>query len=268
MTEHDDALLAAGYALGTLTPEEQVTYDEYLCASMDAQAEAEEFQLTAAVLSRVVTPVAPPAALKAAIMAQLASTPQLPPVADKPTEPARSSAPAHRIASAHRVAGPAATRARARWFSRPAGILVAAAAAVLLFIGGTVVGNGINGGQSFQQQQASALARINSAPDAQRATATVAGGGTATVVWSSQVGKSALLVNGLGTLPSDKVYELWYIKDGSPVPAGTMTANTNGTTTWRILEGNLIAGAAVGVTVEPHGGSKKPTTTPLVAIQT
>jgi hypothetical protein len=46
-------------------------------------------------------------------------------------------------------------------------MLVAAAAAVALFVGGTFVGQALNAKQ-FEQQQAASLAEINAAPDAQR----------------------------------------------------------------------------------------------------
>uniref|UniRef100_UPI00117B0733 anti-sigma factor n=1 Tax=Leifsonia sp. NCR5 TaxID=1978342 RepID=UPI00117B0733 len=160
---------------------------------------------------------------------------------------------------------PAETKARSRWFTRPISIAAAAAAAVVLFLGGTFLGSSLAGNNSFQQQQASALAQINAAPDAQRATADVSGGGTATLVWSGKLGKSALVANDLPALPSDKTYELWYIRGGEATPAGTMKPADTGST-WRVLTGTMQAGDTVGVTVEPRGGSDQPTTSPIVAI--
>ena len=113
--------------------------------------------------------------------------------------------------------------------------------------------------------QTVALAEINAASDVQRAKVSM-DDATATLVWSGELGKSALLVDGLGSLPSDKVYELWYIGEGGPVSAGTFSA-ANGTT-WRVLDGAMSAGDKVGVTVEPQGGSKQPTTDPIMVIET
>ncbi|MEO6828100.1 MAG: anti-sigma factor [Microbacteriaceae bacterium] len=260
MTDPDDPrLLAAGFALGSLTARERAEYQNYLDSTPGAFKEADELQSTAARLGEAVQPVDPPARLKADIMARLGGIPQLPPL--------ETAAAMDGLTTDPNLTTRATSRARARWFNRPVGILAAAAAAAVLFVGGTLVGIGINSGESFHQQQASALASINSAPDAQRTTATITGGGTATVVWSPEVGKSALLVDGLKSLPSDKTYELWYIAGDVPTPAGTMDPTENGTT-WRVLEGELRPGATIGVTVEPQGGSKKPTTTPIVAIRT
>lgn len=251
-----------GYDLGAETPDE-----------------ARQFEDVAAELGLAADPVAPPPSLKADLFAKLASTPQLPAVdadgaVDAPPQETRAVTPAEAAAETRaetpaeprtETETPAETKARARWFTRPIAITAAAAAAVLLFLGGTFLGSTLAGNNSFQQQQASALAQINAAPDAQRATADVSGGGTATLVWSGDLGKSALVANDLPVLPNDKTYELWYIRGDQATPAGTMTAADSGST-WRVLTGTMQAGDTVGVTVEPRGGSDQPTTTPIVAI--
>lgn len=254
MTDHDDRGSARlGYDLGAQN-----------------DAEAKDFEEVAAQLALASEPVTPPASLKADLFARLASTPQLPPAnppmdADAPAPaPAADPAPAP-VPVVAPATGPAEAEARRRWFARPLAILAAAAAAIVLFVGGAFVGSALSGGTSSEQQQASALAAINAAPDAQRASAEISGGGTATLVWSGTLGKSALVANGLPPLPSDKTYELWYIRGGQAVPAGTMSPAGSGST-WRVLNGTMSAGDAVGVTVEPQGGSEKPTTKPIVAI--
>lgn len=251
----------------------------------DDDTEAQDFEEVAAQLGLSVEPVVPTASLKADLFAKLASTPQLPPLADATGRPAQAHESASPEAAAPEAAapaataapaptpvpgsaapspGPAETRARIRW-SKPIAILAAAAAAIVLFVGGAFVGSALSGGTSFQQQQASALAAINAAPDAQRASAEVAGGGKATLVWSGDLGKSALVATDLPPLPDGKTYELWYLRDNRAIPAGTMSADGPGST-WRVLSGSMHAGDAVGVTVEPKGGSEKPSSAPIVAI--
>ena len=88
----------------------------------------------------------------------------------------------------------------------------------------------------------------------------------ATLVWSGALGRSALIATDLPELPSGKTYELWYIRDGQATAAGTMNATGGSDATWRVLTGRMAAGDTVGVTVEPRGGSKQPTTPPIVAI--
>ena len=231
----------------------------------ESDDEARDFEEVAARLGLAAEPVTPPPALKADLFARLASTPQLPP-ADAPTGARDASAPsAPSPATPLTTPGPAEAAARRRWFSRPLAIVAAAAAAIVLFVGGAFVGSALSGSDSFPQQQASALASINAAPDAQRATATVSGGGTATLVWSGHLGKSALVATDLPRLPDGKTYELWYMRDGKAIPAGTLSPADSGST-WRVLSGSMSAGDAVGVTVEPKGGSSKPTSAPIVAI--
>ena len=240
------------------------------------EQEARDFEDVAAQLGLAAEPVAPRPELKAALFAAIQTTPQLPAepeaapaptLAPVPAPDAAQSAPAAPAAPEAPApeATPAERKAQRRWFTRPATIAASAAAAVVLFFGGAIVGGAIAGHDSTQQQQASALAQINAAPDAQRASAAVTGGGTATLVWSAQLGTSALIASDLPNLPNDKTYELWYIRDGKATPAGTMEAAAAGST-WKVLAGTMKAGDTVGVTVEPSGGSPQPTTNPIVAI--
>lgn len=197
-----------------------------------------------AALGLAVDPVAPSPELKASIMAKIAETPQL----------AASVAPI----------GKASRDAQSRWFSRPMTVLVAAAAAVILFVGGTVVGVGFSGNRAGDVE-AQSLAVLTSASDLQRASAQIAGGGEATLIWSLDQRKSAILVNDLPSLSSGKTYQLWYMGEGAPIPAGTFESSASATT-WRVLDGAMSAGDTVGVTVEPLGGSPKPTTDPILTI--
>lgn len=298
MTKHESdnfGETAAAHALNALSPEDRAAFEKQLGDSQQAHLEALEFTETAAALGLAVKPVQPSASLKANLMAQLASTPQNAPLStDTPlsavTKPqsatpheatpqvappvlTTSAADAPTTSGAVALPSPAASagetaaerRAARRWSTRPVAILIAAAAAVALFFGGTLVGQMLSTNQ-FAEQQASALAQINAAPDAQRATTTTADGQPATLVWSGELGQSALLVEDLPALPKDEAYQLWYINDAGAVSAGTFTSSGSGTV-WRVLDGTMKAGDAVGVTVEPAGGSEQPTTKPIIAIQ-
>ncbi|MEO7147741.1 MAG: anti-sigma factor [Terrimesophilobacter sp.] len=202
-----------------------------------------------AALGLAVAPVTPSPDLKASIMAKLATTPQLP-AETETTAPVVPSAAEH--------------KAQTRWFTRPLPILVAAAAAVMLFVGGTFLGMGINT-QPAQDLQATSLATLTSASDLQRASSTLSDGATATLIWSLDQQRSALLVSDLPKLPDGKTYQLWYIDSAGPRSAGTFDASAT-STTWRVLDGEMRGGDTVGVTVEPAGGSTAPTTEPIVAI--
>lgn len=238
--------------------------------------EMNEFSETAVQLGLATTPVQPPASLRDELMARIALTPQLPAVGDGEAAPmtaadaVTAASPTLQLpatpepAQAGTEPGPAERRAAARW-RRPVGVLLAVAAASALFFGGLAIGTLSDSTPPSGQSQAEQLAAIAAAPDSQRAVAEVAGGGTATLVWSGELGRSALLADGLAPLPEGQTYQLWYIGADGPVPAGTFEASSHGTT-WHVLEGEMSAGDTVGVTVEPSGGSDAPTSDPIVAI--
>ncbi|GAA1727802.1 anti-sigma factor [Microcella frigidaquae] len=219
----------------------------------------EEFADVRAALGLAVPPVAPSPQLKQNLMAAIAETPQLPaePVLAAVASPVTDAAAAP-------VAGSAAARAQARWFSRPAMLVTAAAAAVALFFGGVFAADLV---RPTAPSAADQLATIVAAADVTTTTAEVAGGATATLVASASVGLSAMVFDGLDPLSADERYALWYITDGVPTPAGLFAVDGDGAVV-QVLEGAFEAGTIVGVTVEPASGSPAPTSDPIVAIAT
>ena len=208
------------------------------------------------------------------LMAALDRVPQRAPDSTAPAAPetaAPAAAPAAAAAAAPPVRtpdaptpGPVESAARRRWFQRPVAIVVAAAAAVVL-IAGVVVGIGWTGPNGWGAQRE--MAAIAEAPDAQSQTHEVEGGGEITLVASAEQGRSGVVVEGLPELGTDQTYELWYIDDaGADHPPARSTSR--GSETWRVLDGSFTPGVAVGVTVEPAGGSPQPTTEPIVVIPT
>jgi anti-sigma-K factor RskA len=260
------------FALGALTSEELERFIAATESDADLAAEADGLSATAVLLGLASNPVEPSARLKADLMASIASTPQLPretagPTAERPAVSPSASDSAE-DASAHvAAAGAAEQKARNRWFARPTTLLVSAAAAVALFVGGGFVGSAVTGDTPVVvDQQAAGLAQIYAASDVQSVRSEVEGGGVATLVWSGELGRSAVVVDGLEPLPAGSVYEAWYINDAGAAPAGTFDATGAHKTSWHLLDGTMSSGDTVGVTVEPAGGSKTPTTAPIVAI--
>jgi anti-sigma-K factor RskA len=105
------------------------------------------------------------------------------------------------------------------------------------------------------------IAALLSAPDALVASAATSAGGTATVVAS--LGAAAMVFTGAGlpVLPPSSVYELWFIGAGGARPAGLVPLTPD-----PVLAAGLSGGDAIGVTVEPAGGSPAPTTTAIVVL--
>ena len=240
---------SGAYVLHALDDAENARFESVLAGSEEARAEVTELADTAVELGLSVAPVDPPAGLRARILDQAAVTPQLAPLGQEvPVVPGR-----------------AEVRARRRWYARPVTALVAAAALVALIFGGSIAVNAV-----IQGQQASATAaqvtRIQAAADSQRSTVAVSTGGTATLIWSASLKRSALVVHGIDVLPGGKTYELWYIGKNGATAAGTFDAS--GAVQSIALTGDLKPGDSVGVTIEPSGGSDQPTSTPIAVVAT
>lgn len=250
---------SGSYVLHAMDSGERRDFEDELLDSEELRNEVTELTDTAVLLGLALPAIEPAPALKQSIMARIAQLPQLAAEVDEdddendflaPVTPLRAGIPN----------GPV------RWYSRPVALVAAAAAAIVLVVGG-VVGAGLVASNVATSQQASAYAAISSAPDAQRAVASVSTGGTATLVWSQSHHKSALVAKGMRSLPSGKTYELWYIsQSGTVASAGLFTPS--GARTVSILTGRMKAGDTIGITIEPAGGSTQPTTKPIVAIQT
>lgn len=263
MTDQDDLhLLAGAYALGSLRGKEKADFEAYLAGSEEARAEVATLSDTAVRLAFATETVTPSPQLKAGLMAAIRTTPQLSPAAAEPVEATEPAAAVELVETPPR--SNAERKARSRWFARPVTILVAAAAAVVLFAGGNLLGQATANPTAVQAQAAS-LVELSAAEDVQRAHSTVTGGGQATLIWSLDLRRSAVVIGKLPVLPAGKTYQLWYIDASGAKAAGTFESTDSGNT-WRVLDGTMSGGDTVGVTVEPDGGSAQPTTKPIVAI--
>jgi anti-sigma-K factor RskA len=264
--------LSGAYALDALSDDERHDFEALLEESESTRREVTELRETALLLAHAAPPVMPSAALRASIMDSIAGMPQLPALA---SEGAASTAAAGRRAvpemepseseTAARVIEPTGA-ARARWFTRPVAVLGVAAAAAALFFGGGALLSEVTGPSQQQEATASSIDEIYAADDFQRTVADVSTGGTATLVWSNELKRSAVVLDGLTSLPGDQTYELWYIDADGAVPAGTVDTVSDSTVT-KVLQGEMTPGVTVGLTVEPAGGSEQPTSEPIMAVQ-
>lgn len=297
-------LLTGAYALGALDPHETAEFEAYLTQSEEARTEVAELTDTAVVLGLATRPIEPPAALKSRIMAQILNTPQLTSVtsagaadagaatlAPAPLAPVTSigstsqrmtpEAEQGSVSAQHPAAQSDATptadesrrirhlasgsaKSNARWFGRPAAILVTAAAAVGLFFAGSAVGPML--GSQPQDSQAASFTELYAAPDLEQQVSSVTGGGEATLLWSDGLQRAAVVISDLPALSADQTYELWFIDSGSTVSAGIFDAADAGSTL-RVLDGQLTDSASIAITIEPAGGSEAPTTDPIAVIE-
>ena len=80
------------------------------------------------------------------------------------------------------------------------------------------------------------------------------------LIADSETGSAVLVVAGLQQLEAGKTYEFWLIKGETPVAAGIFEVNEEGRATLKVSHA-VTPGSydAVGVSVEPEGGSEQPT---------
>ncbi|MHA4853531.1 anti-sigma factor [Rhodococcus sp. MSC1_016] len=168
--------------------------------------------------------------------------------------------PAHLIG---RILGslPAATTlvsldgARSRRRNRLIAALTAAAAVVVLAVGGVTVV------QQFRDDSTEPVpAQILAADDVRTAVAPIAGGGSATVVFSKDVDAGVLVMNDVAPPAPGSVYQMWLLGPShEPVSAGIMDADAVSPSTTAVVTG-IDESTALAFSVEPPGGSPRPTT--------
>ncbi|MGN7860079.1 anti-sigma factor [Microbacterium sp. 22303] len=277
MNESEFAELAAGHSLGSLSAEDERRYRAALAAHPEWSSIAEDDAETAALLAEGVPPVAPPPALRNALLARITATPQdrdvdappvdaRPAVSDAPPAESDQAAVPEAAAQERRPAGSDAPAA-AKPARRPRRLLFALAACLVLIVGLGVAASVVIP-QLLRPAAVVALDKIENAPDAAQKTVSLPSGGHATAHWSASIGTAVLVSDGLEPLDDKQTYELWFVRGDAPVSAGLFAAEP-GTTTAQ-LKGDMHAGDAIAVTVEPAGGSPtgKPTTQPIVVIPT
>jgi anti-sigma-K factor RskA len=255
LQRHELHTLTGSYALDAVQGEELAEFERHLSHCPSCPAEVRGLRETAARLA-LATAERPPAAMRGRVLALAERTRQLPPLTDE--RPAR------------RGTSRQARRTRRVWIPRLS-VAVAAlsvAAAVLFGVGQSNTQDQLN---SIRSQLASAeahnhaIAAVLAASDARLVSSPTSQGGTVNAVVSPREGKLVVLTSGLPALPASKVYQLWLLGPSVARPSGLLSQQHNGRTE-PVVAAGLVAGYKLGVTVEPAGGSLKPTTTPIVVM--
>ncbi|MBC2640122.1 MULTISPECIES: anti-sigma factor [unclassified Rhodococcus (in: high G+C Gram-positive bacteria)] len=144
--------------------------------------------------------------------------------------------------------------ARARKRKRLLTALGAAAAVVVLAVGGITVA------QQLQSEEGQPVpAQILAADDVRTAVAPIAGGGSATVVFSKEVDAGVLVMNDVPPPAPGSAYQIWLLgPTHEPVSAGVMEADDVAPSTTAVVN-DIDQSTALGFSVEPPGGSTQPT---------
>jgi len=225
--------LSGAYAVDALDDIERAKFERHLSECSTCLAEVDSLREAAAVLADTAF-MAPPAALRDRVLAGIETVRPLPPVVSLATERRKRRFPA----------------------------LVAAAAVI------TLIGAGVAVTQPWQDQTTqvtlTAAERILQAPDAETWTKSPVTGGTIKVTRSRSLNQAVVQAKGLAQLPDDKTYQLWLQHDGEMVTAGLLTDASGATV---VLDGDPGTAQATAVSVEPAGGSPKPTNFPIATFE-
>jgi len=236
----DSHALSGAYAVDALDDDERAVFENHLAACAACRAEVASFHETAALVAEA-TADAPPASLRAGVLAGIREVRPLPP------EAPRAEAPVTSAASQDGDATVVPFRRRLL----PA--LLASAAAVVLLAAGLLVW------QPWQSTTTSVADQVRHAPDAVSSTQQLPGGGEMTLVRSASLQRAVLVAHDVPSPGAGKTYQLWLAQAGGMVSAG-LVSDTSDTT---VLTGDAATATAAAVSVEPATGSAQPTTDPV-----
>lgn len=243
----DTHTLSGAYALDALGPEERAEFRKHLAVCEACCAEVRELRAAAALMGQAEAE-RPPAALKSRLLAEVARTPQQPPLTREESD--RVDEPRGNVV---RLQG----RAR-RWVPR----LALAAAAFLIAGVGAVALNGTDDPTRPPADQLSAAAaEVFDAEDARILTVRTKNGGRLTVGISPDLNEMAVDTRQLPPLASGKAYQIWSIHKGAMTSAAVLTSLEEGAA----ME-MPAAETQVAITIEPATGSEAPTTEPIIIV--
>ncbi|WP_405563371.1 anti-sigma factor [Streptomyces phaeochromogenes] len=243
MTTIDLHLLTGAYALHALSDEESVAFERHLPGCEACAQETAELSATAARLGLAVA-TAPRPVLREQVLRRITTVRQETPGRQPQVLPLQA-------------------RLRARVLSRWA---LAACLAAATALGGTAVWQHQRAEDARDQarrteQAADEVAAVLAAPDARTRAAKLADGATGTVVVSRSRDKAVFVASGMARPPGGKVYQLWFNDGETMRSAGLMDPHRSDQAV--LMQGTVDKASGMGITVEPGGGSKQPTSAPL-----
>lgn len=243
--------LTGAYVLDALADEERRSFEAHLGDCDACTDEVAELRSAAARLSETAAQP-PPSGLRERILAEAGRTPQ---------------------EGATGAGSPNVVEARsgtdARWALRltaAAAAVMAIAVAGLSYTVADLTGrlDELETITAQEQQTRAQLTDLLAAPDVDVVTAETPDGATGRVVASATRGEAVFVAAGLASAPAEHTYQLWLIDDAGAASAGVFDPDAEGRAT-QVMAGDIADAVAIGVTVEPAGGSTQPTSDPVMA---
>ncbi|MCC5948205.1 MAG: anti-sigma factor [Nitriliruptoraceae bacterium] len=241
--------LTGAYAVDALPDDEREIFEHHLLVCDPCAQEVVELQATASRLADGIDTTLPPA-LRQRVLDEIDATRQ-----ERPRGAQDETATDELSRRRNRRVSP--------WITG----IGAVAAAVILVAGFGVATTitDLNDRISEVETASSQMSDVLAAPDAVTIEAAGPDGAMGRVVASPTRGEAVFVAADLEPLPDDRIYELWLIDDTAN-PAGLFAPDDRGRAT-RIMTGDIANAAAIGVTVEPAGGSPAPTTDPIMVFE-
>jgi len=234
--------LKDSYVLGALPEEERLEFEQYLVAHPDLQAEIEELSTIAGLLAFSVQEQEPPPELRRKIMDTVEA---------EAVHPAEGVHP-HTI--------------RRSWL---AGLWEALGIRDLALAGAAILVIGLFSWSMLLQGEVQELqGRVQSLQSQPQGPQMIALGGEGTKQGAKaelvtlEGDRAVLVAENMPPAPEGKTYQIWVIKGDTPQPSGLF--EPKGGSIAAVVENPVEGADAVAVTIEPKGGSKKPTTDPML----
>ena len=268
----DPHLLLSGYVLDALDPDDRALFVHHLAQCEDCRRELAELGPTVGQLSAL-TATPPPPQLRERVLSEISRVRQLDPAPSGDTgsrngaggatsESTTNAGRDEQVESVARDESASGRHASPRRITRTAIALVAA----LAVVAATAVGAWSYGRRQLAHRydaDSAAVARIIGAPDSHVYRQRGPNGMRITYVVSEQRNAALAVVENSSTPANGRTYQLWTVrirqKNQEFVPDRTFTTPTGPI----ILSTDIQAAAALGITIEPPGGSRRPTTQPF-----
>lgn len=238
MSGEDIHTQVGAYALDALSEDQRIEFEAHLRTCASCRQEARGLTETTALLGSV-TAQQPPPGLRDQVMSTIGRTRQLPPPVFH------------------------ADQRRSRWVQRATALAAAACLLVAVAFGVlTVRANQRIDQLEAQQRQ---VESVLSAPDVRVTTGRHTGYGTGTVAVSEQRDRVVFTLDHPRHLGDAHTYQLWFVGSDGAMRSAGLLADDAGMTSSVVADG-LGDASGVGLTVEPEGGSRQPTTDPLMLL--
>jgi anti-sigma-K factor RskA len=239
MTGTDLHQLSGAYAMDALDDVERARFEHHLAACESCRVEVASFRATVTELAGIEA-VEPPPSMRSEVLARAQTTRQVSPIL-------REAAPRLHVQ---------------RLLSVAAGFLLVAV------VGLSALSAGLANRIDDLEQLAVPVSEVLRSSDTVRlAEGQTPEGGVVRVLASPTTGQAVLVTNGFATVDADLAYQVWLVDaDGEPTSAGLLDLDGDGATD-RVLTGAMDDVVAIGITVEPAGGSPAPTTDPVAVIE-